>query len=424
LKTHKIRRKYRDKKKNFLQAENYIDYLQQQFNNFIKETTQDRQCLELKRSFEQYELDQTIYSTEIKNKRLTLIERFISIDLINYMLHKDIKVLKNLLENSEKKQAQNIITQLLSNLAKFKFSNLLHDMIDLINSYQPDIYSLHTSEKIPILDYLIQINNIDLLEAILEKNPTIQNEYNQFPLDYIIQQKEDDLIEQILSLPGVILSPYTHENKLTNALTLKTLANEREWLSDAIRDSNINMIKNLLDCNINIDLNAEEEETGKTPLMVAVFWDDDIAALLIKHGAQINITSSIDGTTPLLLAVENNNITMVRLLLNEGADPNQANPLNGITPLHMATMNNNLSLIKLLIQAKADSNLKDFSNKKPKHYINPNQFEIAVFFEKLKISAQKNQTQETAVLYNFFSANMHKPKLLNENSVSRKCVLI
>lgn len=49
----------------------------------------------------------------------------------------------------------------------------------------------------------------------------------------------------------------------------------------------------------------------------------DVIALLVKHGAKINITDK-DGETPLALAVFWNKRAAVEVLLAKGADPNKA----------------------------------------------------------------------------------------------------
>jgi len=74
---------------------------------------------------------------------------------------------------------------------------------------------------------------------------------------------------------------------------------------------------------------------------------------LIKSAADVN-SPGRDSMTPLLWAVQGNDIEMARALLDAGADPNVANRY-GITPLWLATTNRSPSLVALLLKHGADA---------------------------------------------------------------------
>jgi ankyrin repeat protein len=60
----------------------------------------------------------------------------------------------------------------------------------------------------------------------------------------------------------------------------------------------------------------------RTPLHLAVNKSrHGVALMLIRHGATIDAVSTVDGATPLLIAVIKEDIDMVGLLLRHGADP-------------------------------------------------------------------------------------------------------
>lgn len=100
-------------------------------------------------------------------------------------------------------------------------------------------------------------------------------------------------------------------------------------------------------------------EYDRTPLHMAVFnrWID-IAALLIKNGADVNAQSNDEeqGVTPLHYAVEQGNLEMVRLLTSfEQLNVNIKNS-KGFTPLHYSLIDGNDDIAYLLFDRGADVN--------------------------------------------------------------------
>src|SRR5690606_30721541 len=92
-------------------------------------------------------------------------------------------------------------------------------------------------------------------------------------------------------------------------------------------------------------------------------------------GADPNLVSPADGTSPLLMAVLNGEFDMAKLFLERGADPNLASTLNGVAPLwavvnsewqprtrypqpqqHMRQNTSYLDLMRAMLEAGADPN--------------------------------------------------------------------
>lgn len=87
---------------------------------------------------------------------------------------------------------------------------------------------------------------------------------------------------------------------------------------------------------------------------------------LIKKGADVNCNCG-EGVTPILYAIEKNNVDLVKIFLDKGAKIN-LRPYNGITPLHCAVMNGNFEIIDLLLDQGADIEIKDYNGATPLIY--------------------------------------------------------
>lgn len=102
------------------------------------------------------------------------------------------------------------------------------------------------------------------------------------------------------------------------------------------------------------DVNRAQNE-GSTPLLWAVYQVDlDLVRALLRREADPNLANNF-GATPLAEAVRVANPELVDLLLDAGADPDQANE-DGQTPLMLAAWTGNVDVAQLLIDAGASVN--------------------------------------------------------------------
>lgn len=97
-------------------------------------------------------------------------------------------------------------------------------------------------------------------------------------------------------------------------------------------------------------------EVGGTALHATAEHDNDlIAALLIKHGADVSARDRLDDT-PLHIVSVFNSVKVAKLLIDAGADLN-ANDGIGETPLHHAAEFGKPDIVKLMLDAGADPTL-------------------------------------------------------------------
>ncbi|XP_005093370.1 ankyrin repeat and SOCS box protein 13 [Aplysia californica] len=115
-------------------------------------------------------------------------------------------------------------------------------------------------------------------------------------------------------------------------------------LHAAAREGRHDDLKSLLLCGLH-DVNEATFELVR-PLHEACFCGQyECAALLIEHGANVNL-SNIDGGTALCDACCNGNLKIIELLLNSGANVNP--PFLMTTPVHEAVFRDNWKCLELL----------------------------------------------------------------------------
>jgi len=104
--------------------------------------------------------------------------------------------------------------------------------------------------------------------------------------------------------------------------------------------------------NRNIYANENAANSGRARIhYAAIHGDVQLLRNLVQHGADIEMT--LNGKTPLILALENNKPEIVEALCNLGADINR--PMrNGETALHLAVYFGNYRIVNQLLNCGAD----------------------------------------------------------------------
>lgn len=115
-------------------------------------------------------------------------------------------------------------------------------------------------------------------------------------------------------------------------------------LSHACSEGKIEIVKLLLNSNIDINRNAyalvSASENGNL----------EIIKLLLKKGFNLNVEDN-EGFTPLMRALEHNNSETVKFLLEKGANVNhKSKDEEGVTPLMLAFQNSDIAIVKLIIE--------------------------------------------------------------------------
>ena len=104
---------------------------------------------------------------------------------------------------------------------------------------------------------------------------------------------------------------------------------------------------------------AALDKSAATPLHRVAVQEgcDELAKILIEHGAKINVTDE-NGSSPLIFAATCGNVSVAKIFIAHGAEVNLQNSKKN-SALHCASELGFLSIIKLLVNHGANLHLKD-----------------------------------------------------------------
>src|SRR5215471_7787678 len=130
-------------------------------------------------------------------------------------------------------------------------------------------------------------------------------------------------------------------------------------LSDAAMQGNQDAVRSLL--KQRVDVNAPQGD-GTTALHWAAYRDDlEMVKLLLAAGANAQATTREGAITPLLMACQNGNVTIIEAIVKAGADVNAVKS-NGTTPLMMAAASGSANAVETLLAHGANVNAKELAH--------------------------------------------------------------
>ncbi|KTD78833.1 ankyrin repeat domain-containing protein [Legionella waltersii] len=223
--------------------------------------------------------------------------------------------------------------------------------------------------------------HLEVVRHLLDLGASIEAKDNQRNTPFILACQHDHLaVADLLFKAGA--KPNAYNLSKEHALNVV--------LKKGYGAPSTEMIEFLL--NLNLDLSNEDNEqitplqrafqwgnikiidliSQKAPItssyaqliLHSMAWDfysikENVIDYLIQKGANPNQNEASNGRSPLMAAILNNNLKLIRALVNKGADLNKLQEETGLSPLHYACRNSNLETIKLLLELGANPNIKD-----------------------------------------------------------------
>jgi uncharacterized protein len=195
-----------------------------------------------------------------------------------------------------------------------------------------DIYAQFLDKDTPLI-YAIKTGLYWLVELLLKNgaDPNLTNNFSDTPLSVAISLNRPDLIKLLLYNNANI-------NQKVRSEPLLSIAVKKRY-----RDIVILLLKN------NAQVNQANEILGITPLMQAIQANDiSIVKIVLNAGANID-QQSFFGATALMMAAKSGNEKIINLLLEHGADINYSRGRYGETPLKCAISGGRNNIVKLLL---------------------------------------------------------------------------
>jgi ankyrin repeat protein len=150
----------------------------------------------------------------------------------------------------------------------------------------------------------------------------------------------------------------------SNSLTIDSQGNNP--LHHAVYQNGAAMVRNL----VKADRSGINDRNSKgiTPLLAAVSnLNFAIAEILLKFGADPNLSLPLDGKAPLHIAAENGITLLGNVLLDNNANINALDQ-NGATPLSLSIQGQHCDFAIMLVRRGASASIADNSGKYPLDY--------------------------------------------------------
>lgn len=202
-----------------------------------------------------------------------------------------------------------------------------------VNARQPD--------GATALHWAAERDRVDLADLLLKSGaqPNAANDYGVTPIMLAAANGSEGMIERLIA---------------GGADPNAALPTGETVLMTAARTGKLPAVRVLIARGANV--NAKEKVKGQTALMWSIWQGhDEVSRALIEGGADLKAASD-GGFTPMLFAVREGNMPMLRLLFEKGAaDANQAGT-DAFSALHIAIVRGHVEMAKYLLDKGADPN--------------------------------------------------------------------
>ena len=225
------------------------------------------------------------------------------------------------------------------------------EVIKLLLSLDCDVHALNLSGFSP-LHFAVDSGSVETVLLLLSYGADMYKETAEgySPLVYICGRGTQGLFTAINEC-----GTFDVNWKNSHGLTLLHILCQEDGMNPLL-------IEEILDLGADIELVDDEM---RTPLLIACMTDNTIAAqILLRHGAEANVTDKSRSTCPLSTACGNNNFGLVVTLIECKATHTFVDP-HGNTCLHIAASAGSKAIIKYLLECGASLNALNANSQRP-----------------------------------------------------------
>ena len=246
------------------------------------------------------------------------------------------------------------------------FYSKSQEIIDLIFKSSKDLELKSKICGMTPLHLAVQNNNIYLTKILLEKgvNPNPVNDLGCTPLSLVTLDNQN-VVRELLVKYGAVVSfyqnvqtfpafPISVNNHWIVTASTPLIDNHVFTLHKAIREGDVKVVQEML--KNGVDLNREViGHAAIHATITAVNKSQEIIELIFQNCKNLELKSSLEGNTPLHLAVSFENLNCIKSLLSNRVNPNPVNNMQS-TPLSLLDYDYQNSICELLVQHGADVN--------------------------------------------------------------------
>lgn len=216
----------------------------------------------------------------------------------------------------------------------------------------------------------IESGNINKVREMIKAGIDVNSvDYNNWSaLHRAVQFNKIEIVKELLSHKKININPTLPNNTILENNGKKWYADGETPLLLASYYGYSSIVSLLLNYGANIL--AKDNIDGAMAIHIASARGNTrtVSAILSSYSAKNvkDIINAVDntGTTPLMWAAMNNQVSVMNLILKSGANIN-AQDDDGWTALHFAVASDSYKAVELLINNKANANIKNLDENKP-----------------------------------------------------------
>jgi len=244
-----------------------------------------------------------------------------------------------------------------NNIDLLKNDNIMKDINSLIKKRLKQIeeFFFIDLDLHEIKSYIIEYSR----EKTFIKEALLDRIFNQSNINEALNKIDNTEMENI-----IINSMFIFNYELVLKIISSSYIHDNGFVFDICNDNDLNIINAFIKYAKNVDLQLTN---SKTLLLIAIENDNiEIVKLLLEKGANINLVTTFG--TPLMYCIQNNKLEIFKLLLEEKPDLN-IQDINGNTALHYTCKKPIFNdILKCLLEKNPDLNIQDINGNTALHH--------------------------------------------------------